>query len=188
MASCRVPARTIVAAVIATPHMLVGAACASKARSVRGALAIGALTHLLLDSIPHRDYRLNAFGGLVPGADLTVGSLAVLYLSGGSEVQLAGALGGVLLDVIALAERPLGRSPVGCAHATAHTDSRPSPLLSAAIQGLTAVLGAVALAKVSSGSGVPSTPGEDASLPNSSAMFQSASSLSLRPKPGISIR
>jgi hypothetical protein len=130
---------------IATPHILVGAACASRARTVRGALAIGALTHLLLDSVPHRDYRLRAFGGLALGVDLAVGALAVMCLSGGSEVQLAGALGGVLPDVIALAERALGRSPLGCVHATAHTDSRPSPLLSASIQGLTAVLGAVAL-------------------------------------------
>ncbi len=125
--------------------MLVGAACASRARSVGGALAIGVLSHLLLDAVPHRDYRLRAFGGLVLGADLTTGTLAAVGLSGGSEVLLAGAIGGVLPDVLALAEGALGRSPIGCAHATAHTDSRPSPWLSASIQGLTAVLGAVAL-------------------------------------------
>lgn len=168
--------------------MLVGAACASKARTVRGALAIGALTHLLLDAIPHRDYRLRASGGLVLAADLAAGALCVAYLSRGSRVRLAGALGGVLPDVLALAERGLGRSPVGCAHATAHTDSRPSPLLSASIQGLSVAAGALALAKASSGRGVPKTPGEEASRPNSSARFQSASSLSLRPKPGISSR
>jgi hypothetical protein len=112
---------------------------------VRGALAIGALTHLLLDAVPHRDYRLRAFGGLGLGADLALGTLAVVSLSRGSEVQLAGALGGVMPDVLALAERALGRSPVGCAHALAHTDSRPSPLLSAAIQGLTAALGMVVM-------------------------------------------
>lgn len=130
---------------IATPHILVGAACASRARSVGGALAIGALTHLLLDSVPHRDYRLRTFGGFALGVDLAAGTIAVISLSGGSEIQLAGALGGILPDVIALAERALCRSPLGCVHATAHTDSRPSPLLSASIQGLTAVLGAVAL-------------------------------------------
>jgi hypothetical protein len=130
---------------IATPHMLVGAACASRARSVGGALAIGALTHLLLDAVPHRDYPLRTFGGLVLGADLTLGTLAVVCLSDGSEVQLAGAFGGVLPDVIALLERATGRSPIGCAHATAHTDSRPSPLLSASIQGFMAVMGALAL-------------------------------------------
>ncbi len=134
---------------IATPHMLIGAACASRARTVRGALAAGALTHLLLDAVPHRDYRPHALGGLALGGDLAVGTLAVVRLAGGSRVRLAGAIGGVLPDVLALAERALGRSPIGCAHATAHTDSRPSPLLSASIQGLTAVLGALALSATS---------------------------------------
>lgn len=143
------PARTIVAAMIVTPHMLVGAACASKARSIGGALAIGVLSHLALDAVPHRDYRLKASGGLVLGTDLVVGTLGVLGLSRGSEILLAGAAGGVLPDVIALAERSLRVYPVGWAHATAHTDSRPSPMLSASIQGLTALLGALALAKAS---------------------------------------
>jgi hypothetical protein len=130
---------------IATPHMLVGAAGALKARSVGGALAIGALTHLALDAVPHRDYRLGALGGLALTADLAVGTLAVVRLSGGSEVLLAGALGGVLPDVVGLAERALGVSPTGWAHATIHSDSRPSPWRSAAIQGLTAVTAALIL-------------------------------------------
>ena len=36
--------------------------------------------------------------------------------------------------------------------------------------------------------GLPSTPGEDASRPNTSATFQSTSSRSLRPVPGMSSR
>ncbi|MGC2373514.1 MAG: hypothetical protein WA484_06545 [Solirubrobacteraceae bacterium] len=130
---------------IATPHMLAGAAGALKARSVGGGLAIGVLTHLVLDAVPHRDYRLGALGGLVLTADLTAGTLAVVRLSGGSEVLLAGALGGVLLDVVGLAERALGVSPTGWAHATIHSDARPSPWCSAAIQGLTAVTAALVL-------------------------------------------
>src|ERR1022692_4071564 len=55
---------TIVGAMIATLHILVGAAGVLKARSVGGALAIGALTHLALDAVPHRDYRPGALGGL----------------------------------------------------------------------------------------------------------------------------
>lgn len=137
--------RTIVAAMIATPHMLVGAACASRTHSVKGALAIGVLTHLALDAVPHRDYRLDALGGLVLAADLAAGTLAAVRLSGGSQVVLAGAVGGVLPDVVALAERASGKSPIGCAHVTAHTESRPSPWLSTAIQGLTAVMAAMAL-------------------------------------------
>lgn len=130
---------------IATPHMLVGAVCASRARSLGGGLAIGVLTHLALDAVPHRDYRLDAWGGFVLTTDLATGTLAVLRLSGGSPVLLAGAVGGVLPDVVALAERALGVSPTGWAHAKIHTDSRPSPWLSAAIQGLTAVTGALVL-------------------------------------------
>jgi hypothetical protein len=130
---------------IATPHMLVGGVGALKARSVGAALAIGALTHLALDAVPHRDYRLGALGGLALTADLAAGTLAVARLSGGSEVVLAGALGGVLPDVVGLAERALGVSPTGWAHATIHSDARPSPWRSAAIQGLTAMTAALVL-------------------------------------------
>jgi hypothetical protein len=112
---------------------------------VGGGLAIGVLTHLTLDAVPHRDYRLDAWGGLALTADLAVGTLAVLRLSGGSEVLLAGAVGSVLPDVVAFAERAFGVSPIGWAHATAHTDSLPSPLLSTTIQGLTAIMAALAL-------------------------------------------
>ncbi len=110
-----------------------------------GALAIGALTHLALDAVPHRDYRLGALGGLALTADLACGTLAVARLSGGSEVLLAGALGGVLPDAVGLAERALGVSLTGWVHATIHSDSRPSPWCSAAIQGLTAMAAALAL-------------------------------------------
>jgi hypothetical protein len=130
---------------VATPHMLAGAAGALKARSVGGGLAIGALTHLALDAVPHRDYRLGALAGLVLTTDLVAGTLAVCRLSGRSDVVLAGALGGVLPDAVRLAERALGISPTGWAHDTIHTDSRSSPWRSAAIQGLTAVTAALVL-------------------------------------------
>jgi hypothetical protein len=130
---------------IATPHMLVGAAGALKARSVGGALAIGVLTHLALDAVPHRDYRLGASGGMALTADLACGTLAVARLSGGSEVLLAGALGGVLPDVVRLAEGAFAISPTGWVHATVHSDSHMSPWRSAAIQGLTAMAAALVL-------------------------------------------
>ena len=130
---------------IATPHMLAGAAGALKARSVGGGLAIGVLTHLALDAVPHRDYRVGALGGLALTADLAAGTLAVARLSGGSEVVLAGALGGVLPDLARLVEGAVAISPTGWAHGTIHTDSRPSPWRSAAIQGLTAVTAGLAL-------------------------------------------
>ncbi|MHB1468217.1 MAG: hypothetical protein ACYCX7_03570 [Solirubrobacteraceae bacterium] len=130
---------------IATPHMLVGAAGALKARTPAGGLAIGALTHLLLDAVPHRDYRLGALGGLALIADLAAGTISVGLLSGGSEVVLAGALGGVLPDAVRLAERALGVSPTGWAHNTIHTPSRPSAWRSAATQGFAAAIGALVL-------------------------------------------
>jgi hypothetical protein len=135
----------MVGAMVATPHMLVGAAGALKARSLVGGLAIGALTHLALDAVPHRDYRLRALGGLALTADLACGTLAVARLSGHSDILLAGALGGVLPDVVGLAERALGVSPTSWAQATIHSDSRPSPRCSAAIQGLTVVTAALVL-------------------------------------------
>jgi hypothetical protein len=137
--------RSIVGRVIATPHMLAGAAAASKARSVSAALAIGALTHLALDAVPHRDYRLGAFRGVALTADLAIGTFATARLSRGSAVSLAGALGGVLPDVVSLGERVLGVAPIGWAHATIHSDSRPLPWCSAAIQGFTAVTAALVL-------------------------------------------
>ncbi len=46
---------------------------------------------------------------------------------------------------VGLAERALGVFPTGWAHATIHSDSRPSPWCSAAIQGLTAVTAVLVL-------------------------------------------
>lgn len=51
---------SIVGAMIATPHMLIGAAGVLTARTVGRALAIGALTHLALDAVPQRDCRPGA--------------------------------------------------------------------------------------------------------------------------------
>ncbi len=134
---------------VATTHMLVGAACALRARSPVGGLAIGVLTHLALDAVPHRDYRRGALGGLTLTADLTTGTLAVWRLSDRSEVVLAGALGGVLPDVVRLAERSLGVTLTGWAHDTIHAAGRPPAWRSAAVQGLTAVTAALALSRPS---------------------------------------
>lgn len=130
---------------IATPHLLAGAAGALKARSATGGLAIGVLTHLALDAVPHSDYRWGALGGLALAGDLAAGTLAVCWLSGRSEVVLAGALGGALPDAVRLAERALGVTLTGCVHDTIHTDSRPSAWCSAAVQGLTVGTAALVL-------------------------------------------
>jgi hypothetical protein len=134
---------------IATTHMLVGAVGALKARSIPGAVAIGALTHLLLDAVPHRDYRRRTLGGLALPADLVVGAVAAWGLSDGSRPAVAGAIGGVLPDVLRVAEQATGVDVTRWAHDTTHTDSRPSAWGSAAIQGLTSVTAALALSWLS---------------------------------------
>jgi hypothetical protein len=135
----------MVRAMIATTHMLVGGAAALKTRSIRRAVAIGALTHLLIDAIPHRDYRRKAFGGLALLADLAVGAMSVCGLSHGSTTALAGALGGVLPDVLRAAEQTAGVPATSWAHDTAHTDRRPAAWDSAMAQGAIALAAAAAL-------------------------------------------
>jgi hypothetical protein len=122
---------------VATTHMLVAGALALKARSLKHGLTIGVLSHLILDAVPHRDYRWDAFGGLALGVDLTGGALAVGKLSGGSRVVLAGALGGVLPDIVRPAERALHLKLTTPLHDTIHTASRPSAWSAVAVQGLT---------------------------------------------------
>ncbi len=130
---------------VATTHMLAAGALAVKARSVKHALAIGVLSHWMLDAVPHRDYRWGAFGGLVLALDLTGGAVAVSGLSGGSPPVLAGALGGVLPDVVRSGERVLHLKLTRTLHDTIHTPSRPPAWSALALQGLTAAGAALVL-------------------------------------------
>jgi hypothetical protein len=130
---------------VATTHMLAAGALAIKARSVKHGLAIGVLSHLLLDAVPHRDYRWNSLGGLALGADITGGALAVGRLSGGSPVVLAGALGGVLPDVVLPVERALHLKLTSGLHDTMHTPRRPPAWSSFAVQGIIAAGAALLL-------------------------------------------
>lgn len=130
---------------IATPHMLVGAAVALNARSVKGGLALGILSHLALDAVPHSEYRLGALGGLVLAADLTGGALAVCKLSDGSEVVLAGALGGVVPDILRFAEGVLNIRIAKRVHDPIHADSDPPLWGGTATQGLAVATAALVL-------------------------------------------
>lgn len=134
---------------IATTHMLVGAAAALKTRSIPGAVAIGVLTHLLLDAIPHRDYRLNALGGLAPPVDLAVGAVSVCALSRGSTATLAGAFGGALPDALRVAELAVGVPVTSWAHDAVHADRRLAAWVSVLLQGAIALAAGAALRKVS---------------------------------------
>ena len=130
---------------VATPHMLVGAAVALKARSVKGGVAIGILSHLALDAVPHSEYRLGSLGGLVLAADLAGGALAVCKLSDGSEVVLAGALGGVLPDILRFAEGVLNMKVARRVHDPIHANSDPPLWAGIATQGLSVATAALVL-------------------------------------------
>lgn len=133
--------------------MVVGAACAARARSIADAAAIGGLTHLLLDAVPHRDYNRKTLGGLVLPADAAVGAAVVWHLSGGSGTVLAGAFGGMLPDALRAAEHAIRVNVTSWAHDMAHSESRPRPWLSALFQGLLVLVGAFVLAARVGGGG-----------------------------------
>jgi len=130
---------------VATPHMLVGAAVALRVRSVKSAVAAGVLSHLALDAIPHSEYRLGGVGGLALAADLAGGTLAVYKLSGGSEIALAGALGGLLPDIVLFAEEVLDMKIARRVHEYIHATSDPPLWGGLTTQGLTAATAAVVL-------------------------------------------
>jgi hypothetical protein len=130
---------------IATTHMLVGAAAGVKAGSVPRAVAAGALTHLLLDAVPHRDYRRGrALGGLVL-ADVSAGAVTAWSLSGGSRPALAGALGGLLPDALRAGEKIAGIGFTSAMHDASHSDRRPAKRESVAIQGAIMLVGGALL-------------------------------------------
>jgi hypothetical protein len=106
---------------------------------------IGALAHLLLDAVPHRDYRRRSWGGFALPADLATGIVLSWAFSGGSSQALAGAAGGVLPDVLRVAEGAAGVNLTSWAHATVHTDRRPPAWRSVTIQGIVALTAAFAL-------------------------------------------
>lgn len=118
--------------------MLAGAALSLDARSVKRGFAIGVISHLLLDAVPHRDYNPRALGGLLLAVDLTGGAFSVYKLSRGRAVVLAGALGGLLPDLLRPAESLLRFEPFGALHRLAHTAARPAVPASLLMQTLTA--------------------------------------------------
>ena len=80
---------------VATPHALAGAFVARFARTPRGALAAGVISHLALDRIPHTDYRLanrRALVADVAGAMLVSAVLARRTGSPGREPSAASCL------------------------------------------------------------------------------------------------
>lgn len=93
---------------ILTPHLLAGAAIASKVQPVPLALLLAFLSHYLLDLLPHGEYPINNIqekkwkkslvGFLRVGLDASFGGLLVLLFSDNIPVIFAGAFLAVLPD------------------------------------------------------------------------------------------
>jgi hypothetical protein len=130
---------------IATPHMLTGAAVALRTRSVPQAVAIGAASHLLLDMVPHVDYPLFAGKGLVLAADLLGGAGLTMALVEDDPVLWAGAFGGILPDLLAVAERTIQVRITRRPHERLHTRVKPGPATAAKLQTLAALSAASVL-------------------------------------------
>ena len=114
--------------VIATPHALAGAAAGQRvafggrAVAVAVAFTAGVLTHLLLDRVPHADYALAEFGGLLFVVDFAVAAALSVKLTGGPLVPLTGAAGGVLPDVAHVLEKHAGIDITRTLQVANHTD------------------------------------------------------------------
>lgn len=108
---------------VATPHALAGAFASRFARSPRGALAAGVISHLVLDRIPHSDYRLSNRTALL--ADLTTATLVSAALSRRNRLTAAGAFGGVLPDLAMVAEQRTGLRVTLPLHHANHTSIEP---------------------------------------------------------------
>jgi hypothetical protein len=123
---------------VATPHALAGAFASRFARSPRGALAAGVISHLLLDRIPHSDYRLSNRVVLI--ADLTTAAVLSAALTRRHHLAAAGALGGVLPDLAMVAEQRSGLRVTLPLHHANHTSIEPPVVVGVLTQLITAGL------------------------------------------------
>jgi hypothetical protein len=123
---------------IATPHSLIGALVASRRRSPGAAFALGALSHLAADRVPHSDYNpLGASGKLCGVSDLALAGLLLASVEA-SAVQWAGALGGIAPDLLSLASRT--RDPFSrLVHQPVHSRRRPGRAVGIGVQAAIAI-------------------------------------------------
>jgi hypothetical protein len=121
---------------VATPHALAGALASRVARSPRGALVAGVISHLALDRIPHTDYRLANRRLLF--ADLATATLLSTALARRHRLAAAGALGGGLPDVVMIAELRTGLRVTLPLHHANHTSIEPPVVLGVLTQLITA--------------------------------------------------
>jgi hypothetical protein len=121
---------------VATPHALAGAFASRFTRSPRGALAVGVISHLALDRIPHTDYRLTNRKALI--ADLAAATLLTATLARRHRLAAAGALGGVLPDLMMAAELQTGLRVTLPLHHANHTSIEPPIAIGVLTQLITA--------------------------------------------------
>ena len=123
---------------IATPHALAGAFASRFARSPRGALAAGVISHLALDRIPHTDYRLGNRKALL--ADLAAATVLSAALARRHRLAAAGAFGGVLPDLMMVTELRTGLRLTLPLHHANHTSIEPPLVVGVLTQLVTAAL------------------------------------------------
>lgn len=123
---------------VATPHALAGAFAARFARTPRGALAAGVVSHLALDRIPHTDYRLANRKALV--ADLAGATVVSAVLARRHRLAATGALGGVLPDLVMVAELRTGLRLTLPLHHANHTSIEPPVAIGVLTQLITAAV------------------------------------------------
>jgi hypothetical protein len=123
---------------VATPHALAGAFASRFARSPRGALATGVISHLALDRIPHTDYRLANRKALF--ADLAAATVLTTMLARRHRLAAAGAFGGVLPDLAMVAELRTGLRVTQPLHRANHTSIEPPVVVGVLTQLITAGL------------------------------------------------
>jgi hypothetical protein len=128
---------------VATPHALAGAFASRFARSPRGALAAGVISHLALDRIPHTDYPLTNRSALF--ADLAAATILTAALARRHRWAAAGALGGVLPDLAMVAELRTGLRVTLPMHHANHTSIEPPVAIGVLTQLIT---GAVLLTRL----------------------------------------
>ena len=121
---------------IVTPHALAGAFASRFARSPRGAVAAGVISHLALDRIPHTDYQLANRKALV--ADLAAASLMTAALVRRHRLAAAGAFGGVLPDLAMVTELRTGLRVTLPLHHANHTSIEPPVAIGVLTQLVTA--------------------------------------------------
>jgi hypothetical protein len=123
---------------VATPHALAGAFASRFARSPRGALAAGVISHLALDRIPHTDYRLA--NRKVLFADLAAAGAMTALLARRHRLAAAGAFGGVLPDLAMVAELRSGLRITLPLHHANHTSVEPPVVVGVLTQLITAAV------------------------------------------------